>query len=152
MELETICLLTIAEGLRLEILSLSEQGRPVRQVEAFPVPLIDVAGELALAKAMPVLCWADRIIADLHLPVRMRTHAMAKMACEHLRAETNPNKGNPLFEGDADPVYFAAQPSVFVIHAHGAAEDDHAGIAFERLRQRIAETGTAAVKLISLRA
>jgi hypothetical protein len=150
MELEAIGLAAIAEGLCLEILAPGEQGRPARQIETFPVPLIDVIGEPAVANAMPLFGRLDRVIAHFDPPVRMRTDAVTEMARQHLRAETNAEERRVFLKRDPDPVYFTAQPGVFVVDAHGTAENDRAGVAPKCCRQWIAEAGTPAIELKSL--
>jgi hypothetical protein len=149
MELEAIGL-PIAEGLRLEILPPSQQGRSVWQIKTFPVPLVHVVRESAIAEAMPMFRRMDGVIADFHTSLRVRTDPVAKMASEHLGAKTNAKKGRVFFKREPDPVYFLAQPGIIVVDAHRTAEDNHAGIASERFRQWIAETGTPAVKFTSL--
>jgi hypothetical protein len=151
-KLEAIGLVATAEGLRLEVLSPCQQSGTVRKLEALPVPLIDVARELALAKPVPMVCWMNGIITDLDAPLRMRADPVAKMAREHLCTKANANEGNALLERDTYPAYLAAQPSVLVIDAHWAAENDDTGIIPERFGQRIVETRTPAVEFESLRA
>src|SRR5580704_185161 len=89
MELEAVGIAAIAEGLCLEILAPGEQGRLARQIETFPVPLVDVIGEPAVADAMPLFGRMDRVIADFDAPLRMRADAVTEMARQHLGAETN---------------------------------------------------------------
>jgi len=88
-ELEAVGLPAIAEGLRLEILAPGEQGRPARQIETFPVPLVDVIGEPAVADAMPIFGRLDGVVADFDAPLRMRADAVTEVARQHLGAETN---------------------------------------------------------------
>ena len=150
MELEAIGLFTIAEGLRLEILALGQEGWPLRQIKTFPMPLIDVVGERAFADAMPVFRRMDGIIANFHTALRVAADAVTEMAREHLGAKTNAKKRRVFLEWNSDPVYFAAQPGVFVVHAHRTAENDHTGIILQCFRKRIAERGTPAIELASL--
>lgn len=82
----------------------------------------------------------------------MGPDAVTEMAREHLGAKTNAKEGRVFLERDPDPVYLAAQPGVFVVGAHWTAEHDHADVACERLRQRIAVTGAPAIKFTALRA
>jgi hypothetical protein len=82
----------------------------------------------------------------------MGPDAVTEMAREHLGAKTNAKEGRVFLERDPDPVYLAAQPGVFVVGAHWTAENDHADVACERLRQRIAVTGAPAIKFTALRA
>jgi hypothetical protein len=152
MELEAVGLHMIAEGLCLEILPPGEQCPPARQIETFPVPLVDVIRELAIADAMPVFRRMDRVIAHFHTPLRVRPDAVTKMAGKHLGAKTNAQKGRVFLKRDPDPVNFPAQPGIFVVDAHGPAENDHASVASERVRQRVPESGTAAIKLTALHA
>ena len=128
MELEAIGLVAIAEGLHLEIPALGEQGCPARQIETFPVPLIDVVGEQAVADAMPPFGRLDPVIAHFDVPVRMRADALTEMARQHLRAETNAEERRVFLKWDLDPVYFAAQPCGFIIDAHRTAENDRPGV------------------------
>ena len=128
MKLEAVGIAAIAEGLRLEILAPGEQGRPARQIETFPVPLVDVIGEPAVADAMPLFGRLDGVIAHFDAPLRMPADAVTEMARQHLRAETNANEWRVFLKRNPDPVYFAAYPRVFVIDAHRTAENDRAGV------------------------
>lgn len=128
MELEAVGLAAIAEGLCLEILAPGEQGRPAGQIETFPVPLVDVIGEPAVADAIPLFGRLDRVIAHFNQPMRMRADALTEMARQHLAAETNAKERQVFLERDPDPVYFAAHPGVFVVDAHRTAENDRAGV------------------------
>ena len=128
MELESIGVFAIAEGLRLEILAAGEQGRPAWQIEPFTVPLVDVSGEPAVADAMPPFGRLDPVIAHFDAPVRMGADALTEMARQHLRAETNAEERRVFLKWDLDPVYFAAQPCGFIIDAHRTAENDRAGV------------------------
>jgi len=151
MELKAVGL-PIAEGLRLEILPPGQQGCPAWQIKTFTVPLVDVVREPAIADAMAMFRWMDRVIADFHTPLRVGTDAVAEMAGEHLGAKTNAKKRRVFPKRDPDPVYFLAQPGVFVVDAHWTAENDHAGITSERLRQGIPEPGTTAIKVTTVQA
>ncbi len=104
----------------------------MRQFKAFPVPLIDVAGEAALAQAMPLFRWMDRIVTGLNTPMRMRADFVAQVAGEHLRAETNPDEWGGFLKRNGKPVNFPAQPSLFIIHTHRTAENDRPGVTFKR--------------------
>jgi hypothetical protein len=101
---------------------------------------------------MAVRCRVDRVIANFDASLRMRPDAMAKVAGEHLRAEANAEKWFLFREGNADPLDFAANPSIAVIGAHRAAENDHPIMVRERFGKRIAEGGAANVELESSRA
>ena len=140
MELEAIGSVAIAEGLCLEILATCEQGRPARKIETFPVPLVHVVGKPAVANAMPLFGRMNGVIAHFDAPMRMRADTVTEMARQHLGAETNAEKRRVFLKRDPDPVYFAAQPSLFVIDAHRTAENDRAGVIPKSWRQRIAET------------
>ncbi len=77
---------------------------------------------------MPLFGRMDGVIAHFDAPVRMRADAAAEMAREHLRAETNAEERRVFLKRDPDPVYFAAQPGVFVVDAHRTAENNRAGV------------------------
>jgi hypothetical protein len=152
MELETIGPIAIAKCLSDEILTARQKCRAMGQFKTFPVPVVDVARERALAKPMPPFRWTDRIIADLHAPFWMRLDTLAEVAGEHLCAKANANKRDTLFERHPDPFDFAAQPSVVVIDAHRTAKNDCAGIAGQRFGQWIAKNGPTAIEGKTLRA
>jgi hypothetical protein len=118
----------IAEGLRFEILAAGQESGPARQIETFPVPLVHVTGEPAIADAMTVFRRLDRIVADFYSPLRVWADAVTEMAREHLGAKTNAKEGGVFLKWNPDPVYFAVQPGVFVVGAHWAAENNHAGV------------------------
>jgi hypothetical protein len=152
MELEAIGLPAISEGLSLKILPPSQEGCSAWQIEPFPVPLVDVVGEPAVADAVPVFRRMDRVIADLHSPLGVGTNAVTEMACEHLGTKTNAQKRRVFLQRDPDPVYLAAQPGVFVVDAHGTTKNDHTCVISKRFRQRIPEAGTPAIEFAALRA
>lgn len=145
-ELEAKGSFTVAKGLSFEFATFCEQSRSPRQIEAFTVPLIDMAGKAARAKLMPMFRGIDGIIADLDASLRMRANAVAKMAGQHLGAEANAEKGFAFFEGNADPVDFAAYPGLLVIDTHRTAKDNDAGMVFQPCRQGIAKPRAPDIK------
>jgi hypothetical protein len=58
----------------------------------------------------------------------MPADTLAEMARQHLGAETNAKERRLFLKRDPDPVYFAAQPGVFVVDAHRPAEYNRAGV------------------------
>src|SRR5882724_4306087 len=95
---------------------------------------------------------ADRIIPNLRAALRMRRHPRAKLPRQHLRTEAYPQEWALLPERHGDPVDLAANEVIRVIGAHRAAENDGAGVAFQRFRQGIAKTRTPDVQWVAQRA
>ena len=145
MELEAEGAFADADRLHVEDIALGKQHRAARQVEAFPVPLIDAARERAAAEALPGLGRDNRMIADLDLAVRMHVDALAHVPRQHLRAETEAHERLLLFQRHADPVDFGLEPVVLVVGAHRAAENDGACVIAHGLRQGLAEARAAYV-------
>ena len=77
---------------------------------------------------MPVFSRMDWVIAHFDPPSRMWADAVAEMARQHLSAETNAKERRVFLKRNPNPVYFAAQPRVFVVDAHRTAENNRAGI------------------------
>src|SRR5690606_31374533 len=99
--------------------------------------LIDMIGpveELRALRRRP-----QRVVTDLHEPLGMYVDLRAELACEHLCAETDAEERLVFSERHFDPVRLRTHIVVGVVCAHRPAEDDDAGVLFERLRQRIAE-------------
>ena len=113
------------------------------------MPLIDVVWEGALANAVSVFRRMDGVIAEFHPTQRMGADAMTEVAGEHLRTKTNAKERLAFFQRDSNPLDFAPQPSIFVIDAHRTAEHYDPSIALQRFRQRVAESGASAIKLVS---
>ncbi len=67
----------------------------------------------------------------------------AQLTRQHLRAQTDAEKGRARCKHAADEIDFRANKTQIVIRAHGAAEDDHGAIARGIVGQRIAERGVA---------
>lgn len=151
MELKAVSRPAEAKGLGLEILSLGEQRRPAGEFETLAMPLIDLAREGAVAEAVPMLRRLDRVIADFHAALRVRSDAATEMTCQHLGAEADAEQRLFLPERNPEPVHLAAQPGVFVVRAHRAAEDDDPGVLAESLWKRIAEPGPPDVEPVPLR-
>src|ERR1700683_5611832 len=82
---------------------------------------------------------ADRVIAERGLTRGVTKDPGAKMMREHLRAETDAEKGLVLFERHRDPRDLAADEIGVVVGAHGAAKDDGGGGLRHGLPQRIVE-------------
>ncbi len=72
----------------------------------------------------------------------MRRHPGTELPGEHLRAQANPQERPLLPERHLDPVDLAADVFIRIVGAHRAAEDDRAGMTFQRFRKRVAEPGT----------
>ena len=132
MELKSIGFFAITKGLSLEIPALGEERGPARQIKPLPVPLINVLRKGAFTDPMPMLGRHDRIIANFHPSVRMAMDTMAEMSGEHLSAKANAEEGRIFLQWDANPVDLSAQPSLLIIDAHRAAENDDAHMVAER--------------------
>ena len=144
-ELDAIGGRAVAQRLHPEDIALGEQLCAVRQLETLAVPLIDDLGPVA-ADIVGVLGHADRIIADLRLAFRMRGDARTEMLGQHLGAQADPEEGLSLGERNGDPIDLAAHELVAVVGALRPAEDDGAGVAGERLGQRIAQPRPADIE------
>ena len=129
----------IAKRLHRESIAFGQQFAAGRQVEALAMPLIDVIGPIG-ADHPPSLRWADRVIADLGVALRMRIDAAAEMVRHHLRAEADAEIRLLVAQRHADPVDLAAHEFLIVVGALRAAENRGAGMLVHRLRQRIAKT------------
>ena len=92
----------------------------------------------------------DRVVADLDAAFGMRKHGLAEMAGEHLRTEADAQKRRILLQRDTDPVDLRLDVVVRIVGAHGAAEDDGAGVMGHRVRESIAEARTPNVKAAAL--
>src|SRR6185312_16798426 len=112
------------------------------------MPLVDAVGPRR-AKSQARLGGTDRVIADLGMALRMRTHASAEMPRHHLRAEADAEVGLALPQRHADPVDFPLDVIVRVVGARRPPEDDRPGMMLHRLRQRLAEPRTADVHRIA---
>jgi hypothetical protein len=62
------------------------------------------------------------------------------MAREELGAQADAEEWLLLLERDLQPFDLAADEVLFVVGAHRSAEDHRAGVVFERVGKRIAET------------
>src|SRR4029078_7507435 len=88
----------------------------VRQVEALAMPLIDMVRPV-LADAAAFGGRADRVIADLGMPVGVLVDPGAQPLGQHLRAKAYAEKRLLLLERDADPVDLALDDLVIVVGA-----------------------------------
>lgn len=91
-----------------------------------------------------------RIPADLHLAFPVSLHLAAQMFGQHLRAETDAEKGLVFLQRHLQPVNFGFDIIMRVIGAHRAAEDDGARMFLQRLRQVIAERGAPYIQPVAL--
>ena len=95
---------------------------------------------------------ADRIVADLRAPLRMRRNGRAKMLRQHLRAKADAEKRALLGKRHRDPVDLARDVIVRIVGAHRAAEDHRARMIGERRRQLVTKARAPNVERISKRA
>ena len=148
MELQRIGAATIAERLHRKRVALRQQLAAQRQVEPFPVPLIDLLRP-RIADLASGLGRADRIITDLGMAIGMLEDPAAEMTCEHLGAEADAEERLSLPQRNSQPVDLPANEFVGVVGAHRAAEDDRRGMPGHGLRQRIAEARAAHVEWVT---
>src|SRR6185437_17115593 len=121
------------EGLHRKIVAFGEQLGAIGQIEAFAMPVVDMAWPARAARQSR--CGrAYRVVADLGQALRMRRDPGAKLSGEHLRAQANAQKGALLAQRNLDPVDLAADIVVRVVGTHRTAKDDGAGVVIERLR------------------
>ena len=90
---------------------------------------------------------AQWIPADLDMSVLAAAHLAAEMVDQHLRAQADAEKRLVLGQRDGEPVGLAPDELILIVGAHGAAEDDGAGVAFQRFWQRVAERRPANVEI-----
>ena len=65
--------------------------------------------------------------------------AGAKLLCQHLRAETDPEEGTLFGKRDGDPVDLAAYELIAVVGAHRAAKNHGARMALQGFGKHIAK-------------
>src|SRR6476659_8174336 len=138
----------VTEGLHREGITLRQQVRAERQVEALAMPLVNLLRP-GIAHRAADLSRPDRVVANLSVAVGMTIDPAAEMVRQHLRAEADAEKWLILFERHAQPIDLAADEIVGIVRAHGAAEDDGAGVARHGLGQQIAQTRPAHVERIA---
>ena len=90
-ELQRVGGAAVAESLHRKRIALGQHQRPVRQVEALAMPLIDVIGPV-LADGAAFGGRADRVIADLGVAVGVLVDPGAEPLGQHLRAEADAEK------------------------------------------------------------
>ena len=134
-----------------EIIALRQQARARGQIEALPVPLIDVVGKGAGAEPVRRLRRADGVIADLGAAFVMLIDPMAQMPRHELGAQAQAEIGHILLQGDADEVHLLPDEIALVIGAHRPAEDHHARVIAQIGGQGIAQHRAAHVEPISAR-
>src|SRR5262249_52916155 len=115
------------------------------EVETLPVPLIHDFGP-SLHHGSPGRRDPYRIIADLDFTLRVKRNCRAKVARQHLRAETNPQKGLALAERHPDPFDLRANIAVRIVDAHRSAENDRSRMSRQCVWQWIAASRSANVQ------
>src|SRR5262245_2741102 len=148
MELQREGAAAVTEGLHREGIALRQQVRAERQVEALAMPLINLLRP-GIAHRAADLGWPNRVVADLGVAVWMTINAATEMVREHLRTEADAEEWFLLPERHAQPIDLATDEIVGVVRAHGAAEDNGAGMAGHGLGQQIAQTRPAHVERIA---
>ena len=138
----------IAEGLHGKRVPFRQQVRAKRQIEALPVPLIHLLGP-RIADAASNIGRLDGIITDLGMAVGVLVDPTAEVMRQHLRPEADAEKRLVLPQRNCEPVDFPADEIIFVIRAHGAAENDGTGMLPERVRQGIAEARAPHIQCIA---
>src|SRR5579859_1584123 len=128
-----------------KIVALGEQLGPARQLKAFAMPVIDLAGPIR-AQREPRRGWTDRVVTDLGPALRMRGDLGAKLSGEHLRAEADAEERPPFPQRYFDPIDLAANIVVAVIGTHRAAQNYGAGMLIQGFGQRVAKARTADIE------
>ncbi len=124
----------VTKRLYLESFAFGEQFGARRQVEAFSMPLIDDLRP-SLHHGSPSWRDPDRVITDLCLTFRMNCHSCAKVAGQHLGAETNPKKRLALAKRHLDPFDLRANIAFRIVDAHRTTEDDRSCVGRQCVRQ-----------------
>ena len=81
----------------------------------------------------------------------MRGNPFAQMARDHLPTQTNAKQRRAFFQRHADKVDLALHPVIWIVDAHGAAQNDRARMLRQSRRQGIAKTRPAQIELIAHR-
>lgn len=117
-----------------------------RHLEAFPVPLVDVAGPVA--HGLAYIGRKDRIIADFGPRFRMQADIRSQALGQQLRPQTDAQKWRFLAQGHIEPINLAFDEFKLtaIIGAHRPAEDNGAFMFIERFRQCMTKAGAPDVK------
>lgn len=98
-------------------------------------------------QGLAVLGRLDAVPADLDQPVTVTLDLAAEVVAQHLRAETDAEEGRFSFSGTCVFRSPGLTEVVGVVGAHRATEHDGAGVAVQRVGQRVAERRTADVEI-----
>ena len=81
----------------------------------------------------------------------MRKDARSEFSREHLSAQAQSENGALFPQRDFEPIDFTSNPFVGIVDAHRTAKDNDAFVIIHALRQRLAQSRTAYVKLQAFR-
>ncbi|EGE56070.1 hypothetical protein RHECNPAF_750029 [Rhizobium etli CNPAF512] len=147
-ELQAPGVAVVAESLVRIGIAFGQKVGAARQLETLAVEMID---HLRPVHQQPALLGRVQWIpADLGRAVGIRLHLAAKVMHQHLGTEADAEIGAFLPQRNLDPVDLLLDEFIRIIGAHRPAEDDGAGMIFERCRKRFAEHRSADVEAIAL--